>query len=84
MKYNINNLIEVFPNELGWSYIKTQLLTTYGSSFKDYKDYEQFLEHRVTKDGGYREQLHEIASIFPKLFCVGTDYLKTTDINLEE
>lgn len=79
-KYNLNDSIVIYPNEKGWIKLKEVLIMEY--KFKSEDKLNQYLILRTTEDGGFKEQLWEIMSLFGKMFYNGTSYFETSFIDL--
>lgn len=79
--FNLNNSATIYPTSEGWIKIKELLQSKY--TFKQYTDFEDFLEKRTGKYGvGYTDTLWCIISDLGEIFYNGSNYLGNSDIKL--
>ena len=79
MKFNINNLITIYPSEKGWNKI---IEIYYGFGSFTLTQINNELLKKKTPDGGYRDSLWCIIEELNPLFFNGSPYLLHSNVTL--
>ena len=76
---NLNDEVVIYPNEMGFD--KISQITKLAYNLDDNRT-KLWIESRITNDGGFKEQLWVICSVYHDIFFNGSPYLKNTTISL--
>ena len=77
-KYNINNYIIIYPNESGWRKIIELTQSHYELTQEKANDWVNIRK----ENGGFKEQLWVLISIYYEMFFNGEKYFNTAIIDL--
>lgn len=72
-KYNLNDYVIIYPTPNGWEKIKEIMSET---KFRG-GDASEYVQNRITSDGGFKEQLWDIMHYLGPIFYNGSHYLKS-------
>lgn len=78
---NINNYVIIFPTVEGTKKIAEILRKKYNTSTTLI---DELMKKRLTKDGGYKDQLWHIMSELGEIFFNGSHYLESSNMIIEK
>ncbi|MCR9252305.1 MAG: hypothetical protein NXI20_17905 [bacterium] len=79
MKLSLNDQVIFYPNGKGIEKMHSILTDQFEMSDHEAKEW---MEERMTDDGGYFEQLHEVINVFHSMFYNGTPYFENVEFKL--
>jgi hypothetical protein len=83
--FSVNDEVIIYPSEKGWIKIREIYTDIYADLYTKSLvrvDVDKHLRHKVTLDGGYKDQLWSIINDLNELFFIGSSYLESTRIEL--
>ncbi len=80
-RFNMNNEVIIYPNEIGFAKIKALISNKYLLSSQEANNW---IKKRKTEDGGYQDQLWVIVSDLHHIFYNGQNFIDTTIAILNE